>query len=121
MDFNIVFLILTSILSFSIGGILVSVIFILSSRHFASDRFRKILIFQVISLIFLTSYFFLQIFSFIFPEFNNNMLVIVFKALTLILTVVFLIYTSTLLYELSIEIGFGSPKNKEKIKKILQS
>lgn len=121
MEFVTIFLILTSIFSFSLGSIIVSVIFILSLKNFASERLKKILIFQVMSLILFATYFILQILGIIFSEIEKNYLFVFSHSIILIFAVSSLIYTSLLLYILSLEIGFESPKNKEKVRKVFRS
>ncbi|MEM5830434.1 MAG: hypothetical protein QXL82_02915 [Candidatus Aenigmatarchaeota archaeon] len=121
MEFVTIFLILTSIFSFSLGSIIISIIFILSLKNFASERLRKILIFQVVALILFATYFILQIFGIIFEEIEKNYIFALSQSILLILAIVSLTYTSFLLYELSLEIGFESPKNKEKVRKVFRS
>lgn len=120
MEILHIYLILIGIFSIIIG-VSISLFFLfLSTSFFISEDIRKIFKNLSISMFFLFLYFTSFLLNLIFPDLQKNLVVIFLQTLFIFLSLSLLIYSSILLYNFAIELGFASPKNKRKIKKIIE-
>ncbi|MEM5833969.1 MAG: hypothetical protein QXH68_01045 [Candidatus Aenigmatarchaeota archaeon] len=116
----ITYLILLSILSLIIGALESLILFIFSSNYFISKEMRKILKNLFLSIFFILLYFISNILSLFFYETQISLYVALFQTIFAIIGISFLIYTSILIYNFALELGFQSPKNKRKIERFLK-
>lgn len=119
-DILTVYLVLIGVFSIIIGGLESLILFFLSSKLFISPEIKRIWKNLFLSLFFLFVYFFSYFFSILFPEIQKNFYVVLFQLLLSILSIFFLLYTSLLVYNFALELGFHSPKMKRKLKKFLE-
>lgn len=119
-DFLLTYLLLIGTFSIIIGGIITLFFLFISFQFFISEEIKKILKSLALSIFFLSLYFFSYILELFFPLSSKNLIITFFQTILIVLNLFFLIYSSLLIYRLSIEIGFSSPKNKRKIKNFLE-
>ena len=103
----------------SIAGLFIVVLLTITSQRFIKGEIRKF-----IELLMLGSSF---LYAFTFAQFLTELLSVerglfeILKGLSLFLSLVFFIYATANIYELSEVLGFASKKTPEKLKKILKS
>lgn len=102
-----------------IGSLITAIFLFFSSRYFITKELKRIFRFLSFSVFFLFLYFFSYIYS-LFFDLQKNIVIIVFQVIFIILNLTFLIYSSILIYNISLDLGFASPKNVKKIKRFME-